>query len=101
MHETIPSIQDALLALADPSDPRWAPAFAYLTSHPETAAIMRETFWETLEQMGVEPSGTDPVSGEPMFTPADVAQAMGIPPEELDAAINAGGDGSGDFGPES
>jgi len=61
------NIEDAFMALADPSNPAWAEAFGFLSSHPDTAETMLETFKETLAQMGVEPSGTDPVTGEAAY----------------------------------
>ncbi|MGE5155156.1 MAG: hypothetical protein ACM3ST_14215 [Bdellovibrio bacteriovorus] len=87
MSQSISSIQEAFLILGDPSDPRWGPAFAFLSSQPETAALMIETFRETLEQMGVAPSGTDPATGEPSFALRDIARALGLPESDLDAAV--------------
>jgi len=81
------TVEDAFRALADPSSPVWADAFGFLSEHPETAQFMLDTFRETLQQMGVEPSGTDPVTGEPGYGLADVARAMGVPEAELDAAV--------------
>lgn len=88
MQDAISSIQEAFETLADPSNPRWATAFAFLTSHPETAALMTETFRETLGQMGIAPSGTDPLTGEPVYGVRDVALAMGVPEADLDAALS-------------
>lgn len=87
MTDTFDSPDSALTVLSDPGNPDWLSAFAYLSRHPQTAQLMMETFRETLEQMGIEPSGTDPVSGEPSFTLRDVARAMGLPETELDVAI--------------
>ena len=87
MTETFESPESALMALSDPASPDWLSAFAYLSQHPQTSQLMMEIFRETLEQMGIEPSGTDPVSGEPSFTLRDVARAMGLPETELDLAI--------------
>jgi hypothetical protein len=93
MSSAFDSIQAAFLALADPSRPDWADAFRFLASHPQTAQLMLDTFQETLEQMGVAPSGTDPVTGAPAYSLADVARAMGIPQADLDAAVGeVGGD---------
>lgn len=36
--------------------------------------------------MGVEPSGTDPVTGDPVFRLEDVAGAMGVSEAGLDLA---------------
>ena len=87
MSESFDSIESALMALANPGSPDWGDAFRWLSSHPETAALMQEVFRETLEQMGVEPSETDPLSGEPSYSLADVARALGAPESELDLAI--------------
>ncbi len=83
------SVEAAFQALADPGHPAWGAAFAYLAARPETAALMLETFRETLEQMGLPPSGRDPVTGEPMYELNDIAQAMGIPATDLDQALAA------------
>jgi hypothetical protein len=83
------SVDQAFAALADPSSPAWGEAFGFLVSHPDTAAMMLETFSETLAQMGVEPSGTDPQTGGPAYQLRDVARAMGIPEADLDTAIEA------------
>lgn len=70
----------------------WGEAFRFLASQPETASLMLGTFRETLEQMGVEPSGADPVTGEPRYSLSDVARAAGVPESQLDVAItDAGG----------
>lgn len=87
MIDTFENPESALLVLSDPSSPDWLAAFAYLSQLPETARLMLETFSETLEQMGMEPSGKDPLSGEPVFTLRDVARAMGLPETELDLAM--------------
>lgn len=60
------------MVLADTSNPSWADALRFLPGHPATAQLMLETFQETLARLGVEPSGTDPVTGEPRFLPGDV-----------------------------
>ncbi len=65
----------------------WGEAFRFLASQPETASLMLGTFRETLEQMGVEPSGVDPVTGEPRYSLSDVAMAMRVPESQLDVAI--------------
>lgn len=82
------SIEAAFQTLAEPSNPAWAAAFAFLSAHPETAALMIETFRETLEHMGVAPSGTDPATGEPAYGLWEIAQAMGVPEADLDAAVD-------------
>jgi hypothetical protein len=56
---------------------------------------MIETFRETLEQMGVAPSGTDPVTGEPAYGLREIAQAMGVPEADLDAAVGEATSGLG------
>ena len=94
MSEKFGSIEEALAALANPGTPAWAEAFGFLARHPDSAALMLRTLRETLEQMGVEPSGTDPVTGEPGYSLADVARAMGIPEADLDRAIHEIGEGS-------
>jgi hypothetical protein len=83
----IQSIEEAVAALADPSNPGWSEAFGFLASHPASAALVLDAFQATLAQMGVEPSGADPASGEPRYSPSDVARAMGVPESELDASI--------------
>ncbi len=97
MSETFHSFDEAFAALADPASPRWVAAFAYLSSRPETAALILETFCETLEHMGVAPSGLDPATGEPAYAVTDVAEAMGVPLADLEAASQAasmtGGEG--------
>jgi hypothetical protein len=93
MTTTFDSIEAAFTALSDPSRPDWGDAFRFLAAHPETAQLMLETFQETLEQMGVEPSGTDPVTGAPAYNLADVARAMGIPQADLDAAVQGADEG--------
>ena len=75
------------MALSNPESPDWFEAFTFLMSKPETADVMMETFSETLAQMGVEPSGKDPVTGEPKYGLKDIAQVMGIPETDLDLAI--------------
>lgn len=87
MTDTFDSPEQAFLSLSDPSSPDWLAAFAYLSQHPDTAELMLETFRETLEQMGIEPSGTDAATGEPAFTLRDVARAMGLPETDLDLAM--------------
>jgi hypothetical protein len=82
------SIEDALLVLADPTHASWSQAFRFLCDHPETATIMLDTFRDTLAEMGIEPSGTDPSTGEPSYALNDVARAMGIAESDLEAAVN-------------
>ena len=89
------SVEAAFMTLSDPTDPAWAEAFGFLAARPETSRLMIETFRETLEQMGVEPSGTDPASGSPAYNLADVAKAMGIPPGELETAGSEVSSGTG------
>jgi len=75
------------MVLASPGSSDWADAFAFLSRHPRTTQVMLETFRETLEQLGVEPTDTDPVTGEPAFGLADVARAMGVPAEDLELSV--------------
>lgn len=86
MTQTFESMEQAFMVLANPQDPQWPAAFGYLASHPDTAKMMLEAFQDTLQDMGAEPSGLDPDSGEPIYTLKDVAQAMGIPETELDTS---------------
>lgn len=81
------TIEEALLVLADPTHAGWSQAFRFLCDHPDTAAVMLDTFRDTLAELGVEPSGTDPQTGEPAYNLGDVARAMGIPEGDLDAAV--------------
>jgi hypothetical protein len=81
------SVQEAVGVLADPEDPRWGEAFAYLSAHPDTAQLMLETFRDTLAEMGAEAGGVDPLTGEPLYAPGDVASALGIPEVDLDPAV--------------
>ena len=87
MTTTFDSIEAAFMTLSDPSRPEWGHAFRFLASHPDTAQLMLETFRETLEQMGVEPSGRDPATGAPAYALVDVARAMGVLEADLDAAV--------------
>ena len=84
MPSPVATPDQAFAALADPGDPNWGPAFALLASQLETARIMLETFAETLEQLGVAPSGIDPASGQPAYSLEDVAQALGVSAAELE-----------------
>ena len=83
----IQSIQDALAELADPSSPHWYEAFGFLASHPDAATLLLEAFQDTLAQMGVEPSGVDPVTGHPRYSLSDVARAMGVSEPDLEASV--------------
>ena len=87
MTESFDSIEAALMALANPGSPDWGHAFAWLSNHPETAELMQEVFQETLQQMGVEASETDPLTGEPSYSLAAVARALGASEAELDLAV--------------
>lgn len=78
------SLDEALEVLGDPEDPRWLRAFALLARHPDTAGVIQATFRETLEEMGARPTGVDPRTGEPVFSLADVARALGIPESALE-----------------
>ncbi len=73
------SMDELLLVLSDPSNPGWAEAFGYLSTHPETSELVMEVFQETLSQLGVEPSGRNETAGEAQYAPADVARALGVP----------------------
>ena len=88
------ALEEALVALADPSSPNWGDAFRFLADQPETERLMLETFGETLEQMGVRPTGADPVTGAPAYSLSDVARAMGVPEADLDAAVRESGESS-------
>ncbi len=88
MNNSFESIETAFEALSNPGSPEWAQAFAYLFTHPDTSEMMLETFQETLMDMGAEPSGTDPDSGEPIFTLADVSKALGIAETDLGGAVD-------------
>ena len=79
MSNRFETIETAMAALSTPNSPDWINAFAFLAQHPDTAQLIVTTFAETLEQMGMEPTGYDPSSGEPEFSPEDVARALGIP----------------------
>jgi hypothetical protein len=81
------SVEEALMALATPGTQEWSAAFAYLTHHPDTSQMMLETFQETLQQMGVAPTGTDPATGEPAYSLEDVARAMQISEADLDGSV--------------
>jgi hypothetical protein len=95
MTSEIDSIEAAFMVLASPGSPDWADAFAFLSRHPRTARVMIETFRETLEQLGVEPTETDPVTGEPTFGLADVARAMGVSAEDLQRSVDQAKDRDG------
>jgi hypothetical protein len=82
------TIEDALLALADPTDPSWSLVFRFLCDHPDTAAIMLDTFRDTLAERGADPSGSDPQTGEPAYALGDVAPALGIAQANLDSAMD-------------
>lgn len=84
MTSPIDTPDQAFAALANPGDPNWGAAFALLASQPETAQLMLEAFAETLEQLGVVPSGIDPASGLPAYSLDDVTRALGVPMAELD-----------------
>jgi hypothetical protein len=88
------AFEDALEVIAEPADPRWLAAFALLSRHPETAGMVQEAFRETLEEMGVPPSGVDRRTGEPVFGLGTVARTLGVPEEALERG--AGGRGVGD-----
>ena len=51
---------------------------------------MLETFQDTLKEMGVEPGGMDPKTGEAAYTITDIARALGIPEADLNTAMGAG-----------
>ena len=80
------SADEAIAVISNPGDPHWGAAFSFLTGRPETAPIILEVFGETLAQLGVEPSGTDPETGLPTYRLDDVARAMGLPPDALGQA---------------
>lgn len=84
MSYQFPSPEAALAVLADQNDPQWGAAFAYLVAHPATAALMLEVFQETLDQLGVTPSGRDPTSDEPIYTLEDIALALGVSVKDIE-----------------
>jgi hypothetical protein len=88
MRSTFASVEDALLTLSNPEDPQWAAAFSFLASHPDTAELILETFRDTLEEMGAEAGRVDPLTGEPVYSLADVARALGIPESALENAFS-------------
>lgn len=88
MSQAFDSIEQAFMALSNPADPQWGEAFRFLAAHPETARMMLDTFQDTLKDMGAQPGGVDPSSGEPVYTLQDVARALGIPESDLDSAID-------------
>ena len=96
MEKDISSLQEAIDTLANPQDPNWGQAFAFLSRHPDTAAMMIETFRDTLAQMGLEASGVDSTTGQPAFSLADMARAMGVPAEQLERAVDQAQDAIGD-----
>lgn len=73
--------------MSNPSSSDWGAAFHFLSAHPKTAQLMLETFRDTLDQMGVTPSGNDALTGASAYSLADMARAMGIPEEQLDEAV--------------
>jgi len=83
------SVETAFLILADPQSPDWGDAFRFLSDHPRTGQVMLDTFRDTLEQMGVEPTDRNPITGEPAFSLKDVARAMGVTAEALDLSVEA------------
>ena len=95
MSREFESIEEALMALATPGTADWGAAFGYLSRHPETAEMMLATFRETLEQMGVAPTGSDPETGERVYSLEDVARAMGVPEQDLDVAVEDARKGQG------
>lgn len=81
------SVEAAFMTLADPRSPDWTDAFSFLSRHPRTTQMMIDNFRESLEQMGIEPTETDPVTGEPTFGLGDVARAMGVSEEDLELPV--------------
>ncbi len=86
MNRSFDNIEAAFEVLSNPGSPQWAQAFAFLFTHPDTSEMMLETFQETLRDMGAEATGTDPVSGEPVYTLVDASKALGIAETELGGA---------------
>lgn len=84
MGGTLDSVEDALLVLGSPGDPRWGEAFRYLMKDPATQGLMLKAFREPLDQMGVPPSARDPKTGEPVYSAADVARALGVAEADFD-----------------
>ncbi len=89
MTTPIASVEDAFQALGDPGNPAWGAAFAYLSAQPDTATLMIETFRETLEELGIPPTGTDPATGKPAYALADIARAMGVSERDSGQAVAA------------
>jgi hypothetical protein len=83
---TFESVHQAILILSDPSHPSWGDAFDFLSRHPETAGLMLETFRDTLHQMGLSPSGTDPATREATYGLTEVARTLGVLESDLDAS---------------
>lgn len=83
------SLEDAFAILAEPDHPRWAEAFSYLAMEPDAGQLLIEAFRDSLEEMGVEPSAQDPVTGEPAYALADIAAAVGVSAEDLESAMAA------------
>jgi hypothetical protein len=88
MSTTFDSIEAAFEALSNPGSSDWARAFAFLFTNPETSDVMLETFRETLQDMGVEPSGNDSDTGEPIYTLSDVSKALGIAESDLEQGVD-------------
>jgi hypothetical protein len=80
------SADEALSVLSDRSDPLWGEAFQFLLDHPRTAELMRESFRATLAQLGVDPSGVDPDTGEPIYGLREVAGTLGMSEADLESA---------------
>jgi len=89
MSRSFDTVEEAFFLLADPQHPDWGAAFAFLAMHPDMADDMRETLCDTLEQMGVEPNGTDAKTGLPTFSAEDVARAIGVPAAELERGADS------------
>ena len=87
------SVEEMFLRLSDPTHTSWPDAFRFLYTHPETAGPMMHAFRDTLSQLGVEPSGKDPATGESIYSLSDVAQVFGVPMDDLGAAIRESGCG--------
>jgi hypothetical protein len=90
LNETFASVEEAFGVLANPEDPRWFQAFALLMRHPGSAPVVQEAFRETLEALGARSTGVDPTTGQAVFRVEDVARALGVPAEALEAAGEAG-----------
>ena len=88
LHGVHEGVETAFEALSNPGSADWAQAFAFLFTHPDTSEMMLETFRETLQDMGAEPTGMDPRTGEAIYTLSDASRALGIAESELGGDVD-------------